>query len=535
MVQQKLALQKELHCFQEQMNDLNILKAKADSRVSEIEANCAKILAEKTACKDDGICFQAVLRVENDRLEEELRTANALVEEQKQKLELVGENLVKVSERVAFLERCMANTSTSSEEYLGPGGTSRSATALFEVIKYLQGENRQTAERMMNAELQWKRLQSQQADATEQRLKLEEEILKLQKEAEAYVREIAKKNEMVSRLAATEGLQKENQSLKVQTERLTSRCEQLSKAAHVREITKKNEMVSRLAATEGLQKENQSLKVQTERLTNRCEQLSKAASDLQARFATLEAEKIAEKGKLQSALSDLQIARKEIETWKEKHNQALISSNFTRKMIFSNEIEAVKRKLSILTAERDSTRKELEKSVREAPSKAALADLQKKLEDSETERLKQSTKFEQLRQIARQYKHKSQTLEKELETAQAQKDEKSAADDSAAEIARLKQELVAAHAEIEKQKQQKTLPRTGWPTEAMTGTTQSKTAPLLHTQLKQVEELNLQNKDLSNKVEELTKKCGDLEGKLSESEMKLVELKQENDTKGNSN
>ncbi|VDN27164.1 unnamed protein product [Gongylonema pulchrum] len=137
MAQQKLAFQKELHCFQEQMNDLNILKAKADSRVSEIEANCAKILAEKTAveeecdrlgkevsrleqemhvketelvnvrsnaaqfeqrCEDvrhDCASEVAVLRVENDRLEEELRKANALVEEQKQKLELVGENLVK--------------------------------------------------------------------------------------------------------------------------------------------------------------------------------------------------------------------------------------------------------------------------------------------------------------------------------------------------------------------------------------------------------------------------------------------------------
>lgn len=39
-------------------------------------------------------------------------------------------------------------------------------------------------ERMMNAELQWKRLQVQQATADEHRLKLEEEIQKLRREAE---------------------------------------------------------------------------------------------------------------------------------------------------------------------------------------------------------------------------------------------------------------------------------------------------------------------------------------------------------------
>lgn len=82
-------------------------------------------------------------------------------------------------------------------------------------------------------------------------------------------------------------------------------------------------------------------------------------------------------------------------------------------------------------------------------------DVQKKLDESESERLKQSAKFEQARILARQYRLKFQTLEKEVEALKIQLTaEKSASEDNGAEIARLKQELLTARTEIEKQKQQ---------------------------------------------------------------------------------
>uniref|UniRef100_A0A915Q1E2 Nucleoprotein TPR/MLP1 domain-containing protein n=1 Tax=Setaria digitata TaxID=48799 RepID=A0A915Q1E2_9BILA len=410
------------------------------NNTAELEQKCEDI---KRSCSSE----VALLRVEKSRFEDELSGASKLVSEQKQKLEEMGDHLMKVTERMAVLERS-GSTSTSSEEVAPPGG-SKSALALYEVIKYLQGENRQAMERMMNAELQWKRLQVQQATADEHRLKLEEEIRKLRKEAEV----------------------------------------------HVRSIAEKSEMVARLALMEEIQKENQNLKQQNEKLTHRNEQISKNINDLQMRITGLGAEKVAEKGRLQNICADLQTCRKELESWKERHNQALISlGKFgpERVVALNNEIEALKRKLGMIATERDSLKKEMEKFVQEAASREALVDVRKKLDESESERVKQAAKFEQARLIARRYKVKTLALEKDVEALKAKLAERSTAEDeNAAETARLKQELLTARAELEKQKQQ----------------------------------------DLSKQLEESAEKYRVAQAKLNEAEAKFRELKTENDTK----
>lgn len=82
-------------------------------------------------------------------------------------------------------------------------------------------------------------------------------------------------------------------------------------------------------------------------------------------------------------------------------------------------------------------------------------DVQKKFDESESERNKLSAKFEQARLLARRYRMKSQTLEKEVEGLKAMLTEKSIAEEeNTTETTRLKQELLTLRAEIEKQKQQ---------------------------------------------------------------------------------
>lgn len=82
-------------------------------------------------------------------------------------------------------------------------------------------------------------------------------------------------------------------------------------------------------------------------------------------------------------------------------------------------------------------------------------DVQTKLDESESERLKLSARFEQARLIARRYRMKFQNLEKEVEELKTKPAEKSMVEEeNTTETARLKQELLALRAEIEKQKQQ---------------------------------------------------------------------------------
>ncbi|KAL3995620.1 hypothetical protein ACH3XW_26595 [Acanthocheilonema viteae] len=521
---------KEYQGLEKRCSILDIEKANAEARIRELELENAKIAAakvsfdeERSRMKEDISKLEqalhvretelmnlknttveleqksedirrscssevAALRVEKNRLEEELNLANKLNEEQKQKLEELGDNLIKVTERMTILERS-GSISTSSEDIAAPAG-SKSAVALYEVIKYLQGENRQAMERMMNAELQWKRLQVQQATADEYRLKLEEEIQKLRAEAEV----------------------------------------------HVRSIAEKSEMVARLTLMEDMQKENQNLKLQNEKLIRRSEELSKNVNDLQVRIANLSAEKVTEKGRLHNVNADLQTCRKELESWKERHNQALISlGKFgpERVVALNNEVESLKRRLSMITTERDLLKKEIEKSVQESTSKETLMDVQKKFDESESERLKLSARFEQARLLARRYRMKSQTLEKDVEGLKAMLAEKSIVEEeNTTETAKLKQELLTLRAEIEKQKQQKVIPRTGWPIDVGTsGAQPTKASAILQTQLKQLEGLNQQNKDLSKQLEESAERYKVAQAKLSEAEAKFRELKTESDTK----
>ncbi|VDO37697.1 unnamed protein product [Brugia timori] len=264
-------LEQALHAKEAELVNLKNTAVELEQKSEDVRRSCSSEVA--------------ALRVERNRFEEELNLANKLIEEQRQKLEelgqlfkaIVGEgdfwimfifnNSLQVTERMAILERS-GSTSISNDDIVSPVG-SKSAAALHEVIKYLQGENRQSMERMMNAELQWKRLQVQQATADEHRLKLEEEIQKLRKEAEAHVRAIAEKSEMVARLSLMEDIQKENQNLKMQNEKLSRHTEQLSK--NVQSI-----------------------------------------NDLQVRVSSLSAEKVTERGRLQNVSSDLQTCRKEV-------------------------------------------------------------------------------------------------------------------------------------------------------------------------------------------------------------------------------
>ncbi|EJD73977.1 viral A-type inclusion protein repeat containing protein [Loa loa] len=526
--QLKIEKMKEYQGLEKRCSVLDIQRANAEARIHELELENTKIAAAKVSFDEESSRMKediskleqalrvkdaevvnlkntavgleqksedvrrscssevAALRVEKNQFEEELSLANKLIDEQKQKLEELGDNLIKVTERMAVLERS-GSASTSSED-VAPVG-SKSAVAMYEVIKYLQGENRQAMERMMNAELQWKRLQVQQATADENRLKLEEEIQKLRREAEA----------------------------------------------HVRSIAEKSEMVARLTLMEDIQKENQNIKLQNEKLTRHNEQLSKNINDLQVRIASLGAEKVTEKGRLQNVCADLQTCRKELESWKERHNQALISlGKFgpERIVALNNEVESLKRRLSVITTERDSLKREIEKS-QESTFKEALVDVQKKFDESESERLKLSAKFEQARLLARRYRMKSQTLEKDVEGLKAILAEKSIVEEeNTTETAKLRQELLALRAEIEKQKQQKVVPRTGWPVDAGTGGTQpTKASTILQTQLKQLEGLNQQNKDLSKQLEESAERYKVAQAKLSEAEAKFREMKTESDTK----
>lgn len=79
-------------------------------------------------------------------------------------------------------------------------------------------------------------------------------------------------------------------------------------------------------------------------------------------------------------------------------------------------------------------------------------DAQKKFDESESERQKLSAKFEQARLLARRYRMKSQTLEKDVEGLKAVLAEKTIKGEES--TAKLKQELLSLRAEIEKQKQQ---------------------------------------------------------------------------------
>ncbi|VDN03913.1 unnamed protein product [Thelazia callipaeda] len=525
--QMKIEKLKEYQILERHCCSLDIEKSNAESRIRELELENAKIVAAKTSieeefkqakanarelehkvemkenevqklsstvaelgrkCEDIRHCNSsevAGLRVEKNRIEIELQEAKKLVDEQKQKLETVNDNLLKLIQRMSVLERSM-KICTSNED---GAGNSDSTTPLYDVIKYLQTENRQAMERMMNAELQWKRLQAQLTIADENRLKLEEEIVKVRKENETNIRLTAEKSEMVARLELLEKVQKENQALKMSNEKLVQRVEQLAKNA----------------------------------------------SDLQVRVTNLNAEKITEKGRLQNLCNDLQASHKELESWKERHNLALVSlGKFgpDKVVALNNEIESLKRKLSLFTTERDSLKKEMEKLVQESTFKEALTDVKKKFDESESERTKLSAKFEQARIFARRYRMKSQTLEKEVEELKEQIAEKISAEEEAnAEVARLKQELFATRSEMERQKQ-KHMFRSGWPVESgLTVTQSSKTNLILQTQLKQLEGLSQQNKDLSRQLEESAEKYRMAQTKLNEAEIKLRETRAESDTK----
>ncbi|VDK43065.1 unnamed protein product [Anisakis simplex] len=419
----------------------------------------------------------SVLRVDKKKLEYELQEAKELNKQQTQKIELLNDQLMKLSERVAFLER--------SAEGMSSDSSSRSASSLYDVIKYLQVEHEKESERTMNAELQWKRLEALQAAIVERDQKLQEEVNALRSKAEESVRAIAEKSEVVCRLTMLQGVQKENVELKAQLQKYTANVEQMTKTVN----------------------------------------------DLKHRLAGVEAEKIADKSKLQNTTTDLQNAKKEAELWKGRHSQAMSAFGKIgpeRVLNLTSEVETLKRRLQAITSERDVAKKEVAKLTESVDTStaagAALETVKNQLQEMTRLRNDMHGRFEQARTLARQYRMKYQTLEKEQ--------------------AELKAQLEAKQSEAPTQSQTTAAPklltgRTGWPIEQHgTSSSQASTQQqlkanvLVQTQMKQIESLNQQNKELSKKMEELASELRETRTKLSDAETQIATLKAETDSKG---
>uniref|UniRef100_A0A9J2PZM7 Nucleoprotein TPR n=1 Tax=Ascaris lumbricoides TaxID=6252 RepID=A0A9J2PZM7_ASCLU len=568
--QLKISAQKEVSEVEKRLTSAEALRTNAEARISELNEQIAqlttqnKMLEEEQSklkqniskLQDEAMVAQnrlsiaenaraqtemqleearkasaaeiAVLRVEKRKLEEEMNETRELNKQQMQKIGMLNDQLMKLSERVAFLERAndpelgtsggapprsasalydlserVAFLERANDPELGTSGGAppRSASALYDVIKYLQLEHEKEAERTMNAELHWKRLQAQQAAVEERSAKLEEEVSKLRSNAEESVRIIAEKSEMVSRLTLLQGVQKENDELKSQ--------------------------IGKQSAAN--------------------DQLTKMVNGLKLRLAALEAEKVAETSKLQNAMTDLQNARKEMESWKGRHAQAMSALGKCgpeRVLNLTSEVENLKRKLQAMTSERDNAKQEVAKLVESADASTSsgqtIESLKNQLQGMTKQRNDMHGKFEQARALARQYRMKSQNLEKEQAELKEQLAAKQAAvaataadESSKEEVNKLTQQLQAAQNELDQYKQKLSATRTGWPVEQQATSTaaQNKATALIQTQMKQIEALSQQNKALTKQLEEVSNRFKESQAKLTEMEAKIEKLQSESDSK----
>uniref|UniRef100_A0A915B058 Nucleoprotein TPR n=1 Tax=Parascaris univalens TaxID=6257 RepID=A0A915B058_PARUN len=536
--QLKMSAQKEVSEVEKRLTTAEALRTNAEARISELSEQIAQLTAQNkmleeeqsklkqniSKLQDEAMVAQnrlsiaenartqtemqleearkasaaeiAVLRVEKRKLEEEVNETRELNKQHVQKIGMLNDQLMKLSERVAFLER-------ANDPELGTSGGAppRSASALYDVIKYLQLEHEKEAERTMNAELQWKRLQAQQAAVEERSAKLEEEVNKLRSNAEESVRIIAEKSEMVSRLTLLQGVQKENDELKSQ--------------------------IGKQSAAN--------------------DQLTKMMNGLKLRLASLEAEKVAETSKLQNAMTDLQNARKEMESWKGRHAQAMSALGKCgpeRVLNLTSEVENLKRKLQAMTSERDNAKQEVAKLVESSDASTSsgqtIESLKNQLQGMTKQRNDMHGKFEQARALARQYRMKSQNLEKEqaelkeqLAAKQASVAATPADESSKEEVNKLTQQLQAAQNELDQYKQKLSATRTGWPVEQQATSTaaQNKATALIQTQMKQIEALSQQNKALTKQLEEVSNRFKEGQVKLTEMEAKVEKLQTESDSK----
>lgn len=537
--QAKLDAQKQLADAERRYLDMDSKRSAAETRANDVSTRCAKqeaemkmLTEERTRLADEVTRLEtdlkemegkvnsaelakidndvkldetrnayqteiAMLRAEKSRVEESLQEVQNHNNEMNSKVETLIANLTKLSERNAFLERA-----TEGEQGASVGPVGRSASALYDVIKFLQSENRQATERTMNAELRWKRLEAQQAGMEERRIKLEEEVRKLRAEAEAGVRALAEKSEVVSRLTLLQGVQRENQTLKGQLEKVTAKSEELAKKI----------------------------------------------SEMQARLNILETEKLTDKGKLQHAVMDLQAARNEANMWKDRHAQAMTSlGQFGPEKVtaMTGELEALKRRVAALITERDSAKQEMNKAIQQAQSSATnsqeLAKAKEQLVKLSTAHKELNTKFEQARSYARQYRTAVQTLktekeglEKKIADLEAEKSNAGPSEETAAELVKLRQELLSARTENEqlKQKISSTAPRTGWPVEPSTSAAlPPKANVILQTQMKQIESLNQQNKELKTQLEEVAAKFKENQEKLAEVSSRAQQVESLSDSR----
>ncbi|MFH4976773.1 hypothetical protein AB6A40_003482 [Gnathostoma spinigerum] len=431
----------------------------------------------------------ANLRAEKARLENSLNEAQARIAEQAHKSELLEENLLKISERNAFLE-----SSASGQEQSSVHGGSQSFGALYDVIKYLQKENREAVERALNAELQWKRLEAQQTGCEQRLTELKEKMTKLRAEAEMNTRAQAEKSEMMGRLRMLQNVQQENTSLKAQHEKLSASYDNLSKNV----------------------------------------------SEMQQKIASLEAEKATEKMKLQNSITDLQTSRKEIVVWKERHAEVLATLGKygpERVVALTNEVEVLRRKNALISQELEAAKRALSKPNVAEQSLEEMKEKTKKLEE-ELEKVikdkKESSRlFESAKAIARQYRQKYQELEGEKHKWEKEREElkkgreagASTSEAPSADVLRLRQELLNARTEVERlEKHISSISKTR-PSLLGDGNAESnsRVSSIVQAQMKQLEALNKQNLELKNQLEQVTVRFKDAETKLKELNQKQKE------------
>uniref|UniRef100_A0A0N5AU60 TMF_TATA_bd domain-containing protein n=1 Tax=Syphacia muris TaxID=451379 RepID=A0A0N5AU60_9BILA len=461
-------LKEDREKLKEEISNLEDKLLKCQNLLNFAEASKVEKEAEINTIKTSYENEMAVIRIERSKYEETLNELRECKTLQEKKIEALNDNLVKLSQRNAFLEK--AGLTGEGSEFVG----CQSTNALTDIIKYLQTENEQAMERTLAAEVQCKRLQAQVSDLEELRTTLEEELKKSRVEIEAGVRALSEKSAMVSRLSLLENSQKENASLKEQIEEF-KQCE--------------------------------------------CS-LAKKVETLESRLRQMESNKTAFESRIRNLTTDLQNCRKEADSWKQRHTEALNAlSRVGPEKPLTEEMETLKRQVVSLTTELENGKRQVEESA----TKHKL----------EVDNL--SVTIRQLRILAKSYKAKYLALSNEKRELSDKKplsgetsEKQSSSNELETEITSLKQQLLAARHEIEKLKQGNsgqekivsTAPRTS--VEPAVGSP-SKGPSVLQAQMKQIESLNSLNKDLKNQLETLANRYKEAQDELVEARTNVEE------------
>uniref|UniRef100_A0A0N5AEW1 Girdin n=1 Tax=Syphacia muris TaxID=451379 RepID=A0A0N5AEW1_9BILA len=424
----------------------------------------------------------AQLRLEHEKSEEllkESRQVNALQDQSFERFLPIFNKLGVGADQLLDYKKILEQQESIEEITLEESEIS----PLKLIIKTLSDENKEWITRLMDAEVQKKHFEEQASLLEKDRSKLEEELKKLQLNAEAGSRALSENKIMAARLSNLDNIKHENDIVKKRLEEVV------------------------------VQKEN----------------LSKKISELESRVQTLQAEKIKDEHRVESVVADLQNYRKEAESWKERHSEAIAALNKIgpeKVVLLTGELESTKRCLTSVSTELEN-------------SKSCIEDINSK-HKSETENL--NTTIQQLRILAKNYKAKYLALNSERETLHKElSDSKLRIETSTvhsendgqtnlAELNSLRQQLLAARHETEKLKQKlaSSMPRPTRPVDAMTGASPSTKGPsVLQAQMKQIESLSCLNKDLKGQLESLAVLLKASQDDLNASKAKIGELEKE--------